>query len=110
MKSIYISLPITWQEDTYEERLNAAVAYVRSKYQKYNRIVTPKELADGLDDFYSFCYRMMPSYKDYILNDIKEIAHCDAIFMCSGWEESKGCNAEYAFAKAIGIDVYLEIQ
>lgn len=106
MKSIYISLPITGQEETYEARLNAAVAYVKAKYPEYAWIVTPKKLAEDLDDYYSLGYGTMPSYKDYLLNDIKEIAHCDAIFMCIGWEDSKGCQAEYAFSKAIGIDVY----
>lgn len=109
MKSIYISLPITGQEDTYEQRLNAAVAYVKAKYPEYKRIVTPKELAEKLDDYYSLGYGTMPSYKDYLLNDIEKIAHCDAIFMCNGWYDSKGCQAEYAFASAIGIDIYYKI-
>lgn len=105
MKSIYISLPITGQEEPYEARLNAAVEYVKATYPEYERIVTPKEIAEKLDDYYSLGYGTMPSYKDYLLNDIEKIAHCDAIFMCCLWSQSHGCQAEYAFASAIGIEI-----
>lgn len=105
MKSIYISLPITGQEETYEARLNAAVEYVKAKYPEYEWIVTPKEVAEELERYYKIGYRKTPSYKDYLLNDIEKIAHCDAIFMCCLWSQSHGCQAEYAFASAIGIEI-----
>ena len=105
MKSIYISLPIKGHEDTYEQRLDEAVEYVKAKYPEYNRIITPKEMADKLDDYYSLGYGIMPSYADYLLNDIEEIVHCNAIFLCHGWNESKGCLAEHAFAEAIGLEI-----
>lgn len=49
MKIIYISLPITGHEDTYERRLNAAVRYVKAKFHEYDRIITPKEVAENLE-------------------------------------------------------------
>lgn len=104
MKSIYISLPITGQEETYEARMNAAVAYVKARYPEYEQIVTPKEVAERLED----CQPMKPTYIEYLLADMKEISRCDAIFMCSGWSYSKGCLAEHAFSKAIGI--YIDYQ
>ena len=36
---------------------------------------------------------------------MQEIYDCDAIFMCNEWYNSKGCQAERAFAEAIGINV-----
>ena len=105
MKSIYISLPISGHEETYEARLKAAVAYVKEMYPEYGWIVTPKELAKDLDDFYKEIYKYKPSYKDYLLKDIKVISESDAIFMSYGWSHSKGCRAEHKFAKAIGIKV-----
>ena len=33
---------------------------------------------------------------------------CTSIYMMSGWEKSKGAKAEYALAKALGLDVYYE--
>ena len=106
MKSIYISLPITGQEETYEARLNAAVAYVKAKYPEYEGIVTPKELALMLDK--DWWKKDKPEYKDYLTADIVAINNCDAIFMCRLWSQSHGCQAEYAFARAIGIDILFQ--
>ena len=103
MKSIYISLPITGQEETYEARLNAAVAYVKAKYPEYEGIVTPKEVALMLDK--DWWKKDKPEYKDYLTADIMAINNCDAILLCEGWVLSKGCKAENAFALAIGIDI-----
>ena len=98
MKSIYISLPISGHEDTYEQRLYEAVEYVKEKYPD-DYIITPKDIAERLEDYQI----MKPKYKDYLLADMEAIAHCDAIFMCREWYDSKGCLAERAFAKAIGV-------
>ena len=99
MKSIYISLPISGHEDTYEQRLYEAVEYVKEKYPD-DYIITPKDIAERLEDYQI----MKPKYKDYLLADMEAIAHCDAIFMCRDWHLSKGCSAERAFAEAIGVD------
>ena len=50
MKIIYISLPITGHEDTYEQRLDEAVEYVKEKHPEYERIITPKYVADELNE------------------------------------------------------------
>ena len=100
MKIIYISLPITGHEDTYEKRLDEAVEYVGEKYQDVY-IITPKEVAERLEDYQP----MKPKYKDYLLADMEAIAHCDAIFLCRGWNVRYGCFAELAFAEAIGLDI-----
>ena len=100
MKSIYISLPISGHEDTYEKRLDDAVEYVKETYQDVY-IITPKEVAERLEDYQP----MKPKYKDYLLADMEAIAHCDAIFMCRGWNDSDGCFAEWAFADAIGLTI-----
>ena len=99
MKSIYISLPISGHEDTYEQRLDAAVEYVKEKFPEYDWIITPKEIAERLEDYQP----MKPKYKDYLLADMEAISRCDAIFMCRDWYLSRGCSAERTFAKAIGV-------
>ena len=63
MKSIYISLPISGHEDTYERRLNAAVRYVKAKFPEYDRIITPKEVAENLEKEY---HPLEPKYKEYL--------------------------------------------
>ena len=100
MKIIYISIPISGHEDTYEQRLDEAVEYVKKMYQDVY-IITPKEIAERLEDYQP----MKPKYKDYLLADMEAIAHCDAIFMCRGWNDSYGCFAELAFAEAIGLTI-----
>ena len=104
MKTIYISLPITGHEDTYEQRLNAAVAYVKVMHTEYEYIITPKEIAERLEDYQP----MKPKYKEYLIADMEAIAHCDAIFMCNGWHDSDGCFAEHAFARAIGLTIFYQ--
>ena len=99
MKSIYISLPMTGHEDTYEQRLDASVEYVKETYPEYEYIITPKEISERLEDYQP----MKPTYKEYLLANMKEISLCDAIFICRGWRDSKGCLVERAFAKAIGV-------
>ena len=102
MKIIYISLPITGKEYTYERRLNAAVRYVKAKFPEYDRIITPKGVAENLEKEY---HPLEPKYKEYLLCDMNVIYYCDAIFMCREWYDSKGCFAELAFAKAIGLEI-----
>ena len=63
MKRIYISLPITGHEDTYEQRLDNAVEYVKTNYPEYEYIITPKEIAERLEDYQP----MKPKYKDYLI-------------------------------------------
>ena len=99
---IYISLPITGQECTYDKRLDDAVEYVKKMYPKYNIIITPKEVAENLEKWF---HPFEPKYKDYLLADMRAISHCDAIFMCRGWSDNSGCYAEWSFAWAIGIKI-----
>lgn len=102
MKSVYISLPITGQEDTYEQRLDAAVKYVKEKHPEYEKIITPKDVAKNIEKEF---FPLQLKYKDYLLCDLVNIYGCDAIFMCRLWSQSRGCQAEYAFAQAIGIEI-----
>ena len=97
---IYISLPITGHEDTYEQRLDDAVEYVKEKYPEYGEIITPKDVAENLEKLFN---PFEPKYKYYLLADMRVISNCDAIFMCRDWYISKGCYAERAFAEAIGL-------
>lgn len=102
MKIIFISIPISGKEDSYDERLDEAVKYIKEKYPEYEQIITPKDVAKNLEQAY---FPLQPKYKDYLLSDMQEIYDCDAIFMCNEWQYSKGCFAEHTFAKAIGINV-----
>lgn len=107
MKRIYISLPITGHEDTYESRLQEAVKTAESyaRYMKYDKfeIITPKDVAYKVDDEIS-----IPTYTDYLLACLEAIVDCDEVFVCDGWDESKGCQIEVHFALKLGIEVVYE--
>ena len=106
MKSIYISLPISCHEDTYEQRIDDAVEYVKKMYPKYKIIITPKEVAGRLENYKP----TKPKYSDYLLAYLKEIRHCDAIFMCRGWHDNSECYAEWSFAWAIGKTILYQLK
>ena len=50
--------------------------------------------------------------KTTLLNVLKErgavVLDCDAIYLLKGWEHSRGANAEFAVAKALGMTFYYE--
>lgn len=103
-KNIYISLPITGHEDTYEQRLNAAILYVLENFPEYEVIITPRAVAKKVDELFTE-FGKKADYKNYLLHDLIYLATCEAIFMCHGWDKSKGCLAEHAFAEAIGLEI-----
>jgi len=42
----------------------------------------------------------------YLSGDLNILARCDAILMLEGWEQSEGSQAEYLYAKQIGLFCY----
>ena len=48
------------------------------------------------------------TWKDYMIDDIKQLLYCDAIYMLRGWEMSKGANIEYFIAKELGLKIMFE--
>lgn len=109
MKKIYISLPITGHEDTYEERLKGLVEVAEgfARYKMLNcdgldeyDIITPKDVAYGVEDRIK-----NPKYTDYILACLSAIVDCDIVILGDGWLRSKGCRIEMHFATNLGIYV-----
>jgi len=48
------------------------------------------------------------SYSELMSLDYELIKMCDAIFMVSGWQKSKGAVSELAFARSLGKKVLYE--
>lgn len=48
------------------------------------------------------------SYGEMLILDFKKIQECDALYMLSNWQDSKGATAERAFADAIGLEIMYE--
>lgn len=46
------------------------------------------------------------TWEDYMVADIRALFGCEAIFMLSNWEQSKGARIEHAIATQMGIAVH----
>ena len=46
------------------------------------------------------------SYEESMEMCLQLLKRCDELWLCNGWEKSKGCNMEWAAAKALGIPIY----
>lgn len=48
-----------------------------------------------------------PEYKweDYMIEDIKALFDCEAIYMLHGWHQSKGARIEHHIAKELGMHI-----
>lgn len=83
---IYISLPISGCEAQAREKADR-IKMALSK--KGHIVINPFEVYAGEN----------PQYIDYLLADLRELDKCDAIYLCKGWQQSKGCQLEREFAE-----------
>lgn len=99
---IYLSGPMTGIENLNAEAFNEAEKKLKNEGHK---VINPIQLATELDTEFYYESKLIPSYKDYLLNDIHHISFCDKLVLLPGWEQSKGAKAEKAIAEAIGIEI-----
>lgn len=85
-KKVYISLPITGY-DIEERKRVADSAKARARAMGCEAI-TP----------FDVCPEEGKPYAYYMGRDIEALLGCDIIYLCKGWEHSKGCCAEAAIA------------
>ena len=45
------------------------------------------------------------NYIDGMDHCFEALRRCDELWLCEGWQDSRGCNMEYAFAKGKGIPI-----
>ena len=95
--NIYISLPISGREKEAREKADRVRAMLSSKGLTP---VNPFEIYTGEG----------AEYFDHICYDLRALADCEAVFLCEGWEHSKGCLIEKHFAETYGKRVYYEVQ
>jgi hypothetical protein len=91
-KIVYLSGRVTGNEN-YKEDFACAEHFLK---QTGYIVINPAELdeiAEGLtyEQYMQICYRLV---------DVADI-----IFMVSGWQKSKGANAELSYAKSLGKEV-----
>lgn len=104
-KRIYISIPISGRdlemvkEEAYDKR-----EWILWEYFGLDRgfhrqdVITPFDVCPEADKPYSY----------YMGKDIEALLECDAIYMCRGWQNSKGCMAEFEVARIYGKQIIME--
>lgn len=104
---VYISLPMAGFEDTIRKRWDAAVNKVKEIFYDCNvTIVGPL----NIDDF-DYNGAKVPHDKKwsyYISKDVEPLLDSTHIFLCKGWEKSKGCKLESVIANEMKLKVMLE--
>lgn len=93
---IYISIPIS----------NCDEKKQREKADKIKTMLSKKGF-EVINPFDVYC-GSSPTYFDYICCDLRELADCDAIFLCKDWQTSKGCKVERFFAETYGKKLMFE--
>ena len=105
MKRIYLSLPIKNTGYTTKERMKYADEVRRLLELHYGVrnenviVITPFDVNENGDE---------DSYARKMGNDIEALLECDAIYMCEGWQHSKGCMAEFEVARVYGKEIIME--
>ena len=94
-KRIYISIPISGH-DLEEVKAKARKAKIRVSHL-YD-VITPFDVCSEPDKPYSY----------YMGKDIEALLECDAIYLCEGWQNSKGCMAEFEVARIYGKEIMFE--
>lgn len=51
-----------------------------------------------------FVYSQL-TYMDGMEHCFEALSRCDELWLCAGWEHSRGCNMEYAYAKGKGMPI-----
>ena len=95
--TIYISLPITGQEQEAREKADLTKAMLSRAGHK---VITPFEVYAGKN----------PVYKDQIAFDIRALLDCDAIYLCDGCQFSQSCQLEAEAARIYKLQIMHERQ
>lgn len=113
MAKIYISGKIEGVKD-YKEKFLEAEYYLSNVFLKWmdskaQIIINPATKGIELQALYMSKYKRLPTYEEYLSNDIKELADgCTSIFMLENWEDSKGAKIELDLAQKLGLTIYYE--
>lgn len=96
---IYISGPISGGLD-YEQRKRAFQAIEDMLAKQGHEVSNPTK--NGLP--------LYAPYSEHMREDLRELTRCDAIFLMEGWQQSAGCQLEYAVACACGLSIMDDVQ
>lgn len=84
---VYVSIPITGKD--YEEQKELAYHISKQLALNGHDAITPFDVVKSSDTPYNEAMGMC----------IAALLECDGIYLCKGWENSKGCKAECRVAQ-----------
>lgn len=95
LKKVYISGPITGTKDYLEkfEDIETALVLVHQGVE----VINPAKVNANLPE--------STTWEEYMRMSLCMLSMCDGIYMMEGWQQSRGVNLEYAYAKGMGITV-----
>jgi len=80
---------------------------VEDKFNKQKKVLG-KQGYEPLSPLDISPFSVDKTWEDYMIDDIKVLFECDAIFMLSDWGLSKGARIEYQIAKELGLEIMFE--
>lgn len=95
--TIYISLPITGQEQEAREKADLTKAMLSRAGHK---VISPFDIYAGAK----------PKWEDHICCDLRALMDCDAVYLCEGWQFSRGCRIEAKVAQELNLQILYERQ
>jgi hypothetical protein len=94
--TVYISGPITGNPNYNDNFIKAERALQAAGYET----VIPVTIGAALEKRLG----RVPTWEEYMREDIKALMDCDAIFMLDGWLSSDGAKLEYQLSVEVGIE------
>lgn len=91
--TIYLSIPISGLPRA--EVQQAAETYRQQLIMEGYSVITP----------FDVCAEPNMSYAQCMGRDIEMLLQCDAIFLCPGWMNSRGCRLEWSAALIYGKEI-----
>ena len=100
----YVSLPMAYHQKSVRKRYDKAVEEIRKEYPDA-LIYGPTNIDDfdenGLDP-----NAPTHPWSWHLGEDIKDLLECDYIYLCKGYNDSKGCQVEHAVAKTMRMVIW----
>lgn len=95
MKLIYLAHPFGGKQ----ENIDKVQATILKLLKKHPRCTFYSPLhATG------FLYNEM-DYLDGMNHCFEVLGRCDELWLCGDWQDSRGCNMEYGYAKNVGMQI-----
>ena len=97
----YVSLPMAYHQKSVRKRYDKAVEEIKKEYP--DALIHGPTNIDDFDENGLDPNAPTDSWSSYLGEDIKDQLECDYIYLCKGYNDSKGCRVEHSVAIAMGM-------